>query len=201
MRAQVYFHHCHTLSDARYAAAEGFEFLALAIDPSLPDFPGMTKLKEIVGWISGPRIVGQFPDGTPVAVIQDAVEFLGLDAVELGHPVTEVTLQKLNLPVIVRLPWTLATEYALHYLNQSLLIVLHSEVSFPELSIGEEASEVRNICLEYELVLSCPFNAETLKEALDLWKPYAIALRGGDEEKPGLYNYEMLQEITDILTD
>lgn len=199
MRAQVYFHHCHTLSDARYAAAEGFEFLAFAIDPSLKEFPGMAKLKEIAGWVSGPRLVGQFPENTPITVIKDAVEFLGLEAVELVHPVNANVLEQMGLPVIVKVPWELPSEIASDYLQQNYLVILESTSSFESLTELPKSSELQALCQQYNLILSCNFSSEDLMNALDEWAPYGIAFRGGEEERPGWYNYEQLQELTGIL--
>ena len=199
MRAQVYFHHCHTLSDARFAAAEGFEFLAFAIDPSWASFPGMAKLKEISGWVSGPRLVGQFPAGTPVSVIHDAVNFLGLEAVELAHPIESSLREKLDLPIIVRVPWELPSDVASAYLQESMLVLLESDMPFHLLAQMPHASEFQALCQQYDMILSCNFNPENLAHALEDWAPYGIALHGGEEERPGWYNYEQLQEITEIL--
>lgn len=199
MRAQVYFHHCHTLSDARYAAAEGFEFIAFAIDPTLNDFPGMAKLKEIAGWVSGPRLVGQFPENTPLAVIKDAVEFLALEAVELTHPVNANMAEQLGLPIIVKVPWELPSAIASEYLQQNYLVILASTEAFDTLAALPKSSELQALCQQYDLILSCNFSTENLLHALEEWAPYGIALRGGEEERPGWYNYEQLYALTDIL--
>lgn len=199
MRAQVYFHHCHTLSDARYAAAEGFEFIAFSIDPTQADFPGMAKLKEIAGWVSGPRLVGQFPANTPLAVIRDATAFLGLEAIELPHPVSAETAKLLEMPILVRIPWEENTNTMAQYLEQGHLLILESHLSFDQLIKHSQTAEIKTLCEQYDMILACNFNADTLTEALESWTPYGIALRGGDEERPGWYNYEQLESLTEVL--
>lgn len=200
MRAQVYFHHCHTLSDARYAAAEGFEFIAFSIDPASPAFPGMGKLKEIAGWVSGPRLVGQFPEGTPVSVILDAIEFLGLEAVELQHPLSTSIKTNLSVPIIVSMPWEVAIHAVQPYLEEGKMVLLKSECSFDTLSQQPDAEVLSKLCQSNYLILDCSFQVETLRHALETWTPYGIALRGGEEEKPGLYNYEQLEALTEVLS-
>lgn len=67
------------LSDARFAAAQGFEYISLNLDPQNNGI-SLEEAQEILGWISGPLLVGSFGNN-PVAVVLDAVQLLSLDAV------------------------------------------------------------------------------------------------------------------------
>lgn len=56
-RPLVYVSRITNLSDARYCAGMGADFLGFVIDPSDPDYVSPESYQQLVGWIAGPERV------------------------------------------------------------------------------------------------------------------------------------------------
>ena len=59
-----------SLSDARYYAGMGVEWLGFDVNPNSKSFVSPAVFKDITGWISGPLAVAQLPDGIETNAIQ-----------------------------------------------------------------------------------------------------------------------------------
>jgi len=66
------------LSDARFAAAQGFDYMGLNLDPQNGGI-SLSDAQEILGWCSGPLVVGDFGNA-PMAAVVDGIQLLQLDA-------------------------------------------------------------------------------------------------------------------------
>jgi len=62
-RPVVYVSRITNLSDARYCAGMGVDFLGFVIDPADPDFVSPETYQQMAGWISGPATVVELGDG------------------------------------------------------------------------------------------------------------------------------------------
>ena len=71
------------LSDARFAAAQGFEYMGLNLDPQNGGI-SLSDAQEILGWCSGPLLVGDFGNA-PEAAVRDGVDLLQLDVAMGNH--------------------------------------------------------------------------------------------------------------------
>jgi hypothetical protein len=66
------------LSDARFAAAQGFDYMGLNLDSQSGGI-SLADAQEILGWCSGPLLVGDFGH-SPKAAVEDGIQHLQLDA-------------------------------------------------------------------------------------------------------------------------
>jgi len=57
LRAPVYAGNITNLSDARYFAGMGVQWLGFQIDPNQTSYLNPQKFREIVGWVTGPALV------------------------------------------------------------------------------------------------------------------------------------------------
>lgn len=71
------------LTDARFFAAYGVDYIGFCFDPQDPSYISPEQAMAIAGWISGPRIVAEFAhqDAGNVANI---LSFMQADVAELG---------------------------------------------------------------------------------------------------------------------
>jgi len=72
------------LTDARYFAAYGVDYLGFDLNPESGDFLGFDKIKEIVEWVEGPKTLGQLSDVDGARLFD---EVLQLDAVSDGKKI------------------------------------------------------------------------------------------------------------------
>jgi phosphoribosylanthranilate isomerase len=70
------------LSDARYASGMWADFIGFCFDPSSTSYIEPNKAKEIISWISGPAIVGEFGNQPP-EWIHDFVSSFQLKVVQV----------------------------------------------------------------------------------------------------------------------
>ncbi len=68
----------NNLTDARYFAAYGVDYLGFDLNPEGSDFLGYDKINEIVEWVEGPKTLGQLTDVAGANLFE---EVLQLDAV------------------------------------------------------------------------------------------------------------------------
>lgn len=80
LKAKVFATHVSSLSDARYFAGMGAEFIAIQINPNLSGYLPPEKFKEIAGWITGPEFVLQVI-GLNSEQIEKAHTDYGIDAI------------------------------------------------------------------------------------------------------------------------
>ena len=66
------------LSDARFAAAHGFDYMGMNLDPQSGGI-SLSDAQEILGWCSGPLLLGDFGNA-PMAAVDDGIQLLQLDA-------------------------------------------------------------------------------------------------------------------------
>ncbi len=66
----IYVSHITNLSDARYCAGMGAEFLGVVVDPAHPDYVSPEAYQQIIGWVSGPTRVAELGSQLPVDLEQ-----------------------------------------------------------------------------------------------------------------------------------
>lgn len=76
----------NNLTDARYFAAYGVDYLGFELNPENSDFLGFDKIKEIVEWVEGPKTLGQLADISGAKLFD---EVLHLDAVSDSKSIKE----------------------------------------------------------------------------------------------------------------
>jgi phosphoribosylanthranilate isomerase len=88
------------LTSARWAAAEGFDAISFNFDKSNINYITPMKAVEICQWISGLKVVGNFKNLTPSAIL-DIYNLLNLDAIEIDLTLTDELLLNQQVPIIL----------------------------------------------------------------------------------------------------
>ncbi len=190
----------NNLSDARYCAGMGVDMIGFHLDTNHPRFIELSSVREIVNWVHGINVVGEF-SVINVDNINYLAEELNLDYVQLPSTVMAEELARLNRPAIVRIDLRNGQEETV----DQLLETLGAFVSFFLLESDEmdsiEALEVnlKRWASQYPVILGIGIEKERLSFIEDYINPAAIALKGGDEIKPGLKNFDELAEILEEL--
>ena len=88
------------LSDARYAAGMWADFIGFNFDPNSSSYIEPEKAKSIIGWISGPALVGEFGQ-QPLEWIKDFAQQLQLKVVQIPANYKDMALFESGLKTIV----------------------------------------------------------------------------------------------------
>ncbi len=92
----------NNLSDARYAAAVGINYIGFNFNPSNPAYIPPIKAKEIIDWTSGSHIVGEFGE-QDIEEIQNIAELLNIDIIELENDLLPYEITSFDLPIIKKM--------------------------------------------------------------------------------------------------
>jgi phosphoribosylanthranilate isomerase len=165
------------LSDARYCAGMGVDLLGFGTIEGQEAFIKASQFHEIRGWVTGPQIVAEAYGIKDPAEIDYILENYKPDYIEMG--IQELSLfSSLPVPVIV----SVESEAELESLSFSPAFLI-SRTRFHS---------------TIPLLVRVESRAET-EQLLEDPGIKGIVLRGGAEVKPGLKNYEVINEVLELL--
>lgn len=190
----------NNLSDARYCAGMGVDMLGFHLDENHPRFIEINTVKEITNWVHGVQVVGEF-SASNIDNINYLAEELNLDYIQLPVSFTPEDLSKLQKEIILKLNLLKGSENDItEVINQYNPFVkyflLESEDSD---SLDDIKSQLKVWNSTGKLLLGIGINKDSLPEIENTIKPAGIALKGGDEIKPGLKNFDELADILEEL--
>jgi phosphoribosylanthranilate isomerase len=192
LKTQVKVSSIANLSDARYCAGMGVEWLGFPLrDLTLERFT------EIRNWLAGVQIVGEFTKAT-AEQIREAVSTYKPDVIEIDSSVSLVSIQSIDIPKILRvnidtdnLPAIFAASapYVSHF-----LVVGDSVDSLT----GMEAS-IEIWSAQYPIILGLDIPESDLDEWVEQSSIQGIGLVAGEEDRPGFRDFTDLMTILEKL--
>lgn len=188
----------NNLSDARYCAGMGVQWVGFCLDEAAAAYLPPAKVTEIAGWLAGVEFIGELGNrDLPENIADYPLHYLQTDA-----PQKLQSLSGYGLPLILRL--TVDTVADLQNAATLMADCQNSVVFFLlEGNLNPDTAEIQTalhaICEKYRVVLGLPFQAEAVGEQLAAVQPYGIALEGGFEIKPGLKDFDEIAAILEAL--
>jgi len=177
------------LSDARYCAGMGVDMLGFPI--SGPNGLSLEKFKEINGWVTGPELVLEID--SPENAAELAEQFYGNHIeIEAALLPSLKDIKGISLLVRVDLSEWKKTSSLLHPFKQYIRFLVVKDYLDASIKVLKE------VALDYSILAEYSSNDGALEELLDL-PIKGIALKGGEELKPGLKDYEQLSGILEKL--
>jgi phosphoribosylanthranilate isomerase len=192
LKTQVKVSSIANLSDARYCAGMGVEWLGFPLQEIT-----IERFTEIRNWLAGVQIVGEFTKAT-AEQIREAVATYKPDVIEIDSSVSLVAIQSIEIPKILRvnidkdnLPAIFATSapYVSHF-----LVVGDSIDSLT----GMEAS-VEIWSAQYPIILGLDIPEGDLDEWVEQSSIQGIGLVAGEEDRPGFRDFTDLMTILEKL--
>jgi len=198
----------HNLSDARYFSTFA-EWIGFNFDPSTSNALSVEKAREIMGWLAGPRFVGEFGDA-PAEHVQSVLAALPLDTVQLTTPTDYTTLPTQVSSVLYHIPIDTAINESV---LESIVVSQENRVAafvldfYPLQTTWEKLQNndpipldfLADLCERFPIILSFPFTVENTLPIIEALNPLAINLVGGQEEKPGIRAFDDLDPIVELL--
>ena len=167
------------LSDARYAAGMWADFIGFCFDPSKPEYLEPAKAKEIIGWINGPLVTGEFGN-QPLEWIQDFVKALDLKVVQVPAEYSGEEIASLGLKLIVAV-------------NSETRTTI---MDIADMFITGDENIYKFLKTHYTQPVLMRVGENNMKaDQFD-----GIALLGGTEDKPGTRNLSLWNEILEPYT-
>jgi phosphoribosylanthranilate isomerase len=192
LKTQVKVSSIANLSDARYCAGMGVEWLGFPLQEITVE-----KFTEIRNWLAGVQIVGEFTKATADQV-REAVAIYQPDVIEIDSSVSLVAIQSIDVSKILRvnidtdnLPAIFAASapYVTHF-----LLVGDSADSLA----GMEAS-VEIWAAQYPIIVGLDIPEDDLDEWVEQSSIQGIGLVAGEEDRPGFRDFTDLMTILEKL--
>jgi phosphoribosylanthranilate isomerase len=180
-----------TLSDARYCAGMGVDFLGFPCGTdSTTDFQ---NFKDITSWVSGPSRVVEWMDQDITPGFLDLVQPYNADYLQVRAQHVEI-IPDINTPLIATISlgdWPACRELLLRNKKRIAFILVTR-------SVDTRNDLIRTIAAQFPMLLNIGENAGDLERLLQL--PIAgLALDGTTEELPGLKDYTSLSDVLEQL--
>ncbi len=199
------------LSDARYFATFA-EWAGFNFNPNDAHYVSLITARELIGWMSGPRIIGEF--GTaPLENINKTVEMLSLDSIQTDYAI-DYKLLTPQISSIIRqvfiTPMTKAEELTTILLKEApytAYFLLNFTPTAHRMSWDDllkpdtliSPAFLKQICADYNILLQLPFSAANVLTIVNELAPAGIALDGGMEIKTGIRSFDEVADLIELL--
>lgn len=184
--------HVNNLTDARYFAAMGVDFMGFCCNPGTERYCSIDKMREIISWVQGPDFVLEFDGWQSEGQIKEIIaENLG-QALHLGAFSTYEC--DFELPMFKDFILGNHVES-----NQSVNYpVLKSDKAFEKLTKAEKET-IHSLAQVKPVFLDLPFETHEIDDMIQTLNIYGLVLRGGHEERLGVKSFEALDLIFEQL--
>jgi len=186
------------LSDARYCAGMGVQYLGFSMDPDSEYFVDQKTLKTIKEWIVGPTIVGEFSDMDPLIYDYSTIQ-KDIDCIEISEPALVDATAKIDLPIILKL--NITTFQSIQELNE-IMAWMKDRVLFFLLEKSTTSliqdEDILSLASQYKIMIGFGIDKQRVHSWIDETDIFGISLKGGTEIKPGFKDYD---ELADILEE
>ncbi len=188
------------LTDARYGAGMYVNLLGFDLNKNSKNFISPALFGEIVGWVSGVELVGQFTHDSNPDLLETLkaypsitwIEYDRLEELKMLVPSEYSLIYKVSLKEALRL------EAEVTELLRELGILLH--VFAPDRLLSEEdLVQIKKISEQCRVILGTGITAANVLSVADSTRIFGISLTGGEEVKPGLKEMDELADILEAL--
>lgn len=174
------------LSDARYCAGMGVEMMGFCFDSQQPEFVSPDKFKEMIGWISGVKIVGEFGHLSAQA-IEEMKEQYYFDFIQTENFKDLDAIARLGFPIIFK-----TKNLDTHIPQDVAFILFENEENMLDINILKLSPKTN-------VIVGSGIDKDSLEAIMANPNTKGIALRGGEEIRPGFKDYDELADILESL--
>ncbi len=177
------------LTDARYFAAWGVDYMSYSIDESIEGFIGLDGIKEIIDWVEGPINLGYLSGlNIPVNIV-DLYTQLKLKGVVCNPFIVSTEIRYLSPKIYREVVYQDDLE-----VTEDLLIIKLSDTP-----LTKAIERLSTLALHNEVYIDGINSISDLELLLEKVNPTGIVLRGGEEEKVGFKSYDELDVLFEYL--
>lgn len=190
----------NNLSDARYCAGMAVDFMGFDLNPTSESYVNYQNFVELTGWISGVELVGEFNSANTIEQIKEAIKTYELNAIQICKPdhVKELTgivkhiFLKYNVDKIGKAEEVAVQMEGLRNEVSYFLFESEKDIQYkPHIK-----NEVLKLAEGYPVIMGFNLHVDSINELLSSARLKGIALKGGEEIRPG---YKDFDELADIL--
>lgn len=187
------------LSDARYCAGMGVQYLGFSLDRNNQDYVDKDTLKTMRDWVVGPVIAGELLE-TDLPEITEAIEHYDIDCIEISKPEVLVYSSLNTIPVILRLD---ISDYQSPEELRNVMDSVKDKVIFFLLDKSDEAIiqkfDILTLATHFKIMIGYGIDTQQIASWINGTDIFGIELKGSTEIKPGFKDYDLLADILEML--
>ncbi|GGZ17394.1 hypothetical protein GCM10007049_07360 [Echinicola pacifica] len=194
----------NNLSDARYCAGMYVSLLGFSLEEYDKNYISPETYKEITGWLSGLEYVAEFETSHPDNILEKVKAYEGIDHIQIS--------EEAHLRMLANTSYNLLFKKELNALGElehlkaiapslaenNITLVLESG----NLELAEDAiGLIKELSGQCQVLLGFGLEPENLEAILEKTGAQGLALKGGDEIKPGYKDFDELADILEALEE
>jgi phosphoribosylanthranilate isomerase len=193
------FSRINNLTDARFAAAAGADWIGFNFNQSHPQYISPLKAKEIAGWLTGVKFFGEF-NNHQIDEIKGICDIVGLEGIEVPAEQFEPEMCQAELQIFVNVE-----------LNEHNILSIQGRIKAlsdqpVETIIRGEYGEKMNVTLATlfanpKVLFGLSSDPDKYIQCVKLLQPQTIVLEGNTEDKPGLSDLDFMRDVVEQLVD
>lgn len=191
------------LSDARYCAGMGVEMLGFSIDESAESYVDLKKFNDIRSWIAGVQIVAE-TELTEASLLLEKIERYQPNAIQISNAellpwLKSETARPLILKVEADQDADTIEEIMVKNAPYVTYFLLESGSDTP--LAGDWQDFLNTLSARFSILLGFGITTENATFLLDDVNISGIALRGGEEIRPGYKDFGDLMDVLEALEE
>ena len=199
LKTTVKFNAVNNLSDARYGAGMGVNLLGFCLDIDRPKSLDLAKLGAIANWVAGVQIVFEF-ETFNTDIFEQARQVAVPHFVQVADIEDWDLLEKTALRIIHKIKFdpevNTLTELVTNSPASYVLLEANADVD-----LMEYVEELTLLSSTKKICLSWGIEKENITAILDQISPWAIAIEGGEEDRPGIKSFDEMDEILALIEE
>ncbi|WP_226389349.1 phosphoribosylanthranilate isomerase [Penaeicola halotolerans] len=192
----------NNLSDARYCAGMQVNLMGFNLEKDQSSYIDPAKYKEITEWISGVAFVAEFEHTHPDSILEIIKDYPSIEFIQIN--------EKHQLQMLLNTSYKLILKQHIDHLDklEDLLtlapsleeqeVVLLLEADRDEIA-ADEINILKKLTQSATVILGYGINPSDVEDIIQDTGISGIALKGGEEIKPGLKDFDDLAEILEKL--
>ncbi|MCH7403233.1 phosphoribosylanthranilate isomerase [Belliella kenyensis] len=192
----------NNLSDARYCAGMYVDLMGFNLENNHKDFVAPEKYKEITDWISGVAFVAEFETSHPDSILELVKSYPNLTSIEVKEEFHIKMLVNSGYGIIWKVDVKTLDDFddliakAESYKNFDVVLHLSSDTLELDDAI---ISKIKSLASSCNVLLGFGIETKNITNIIDETNIKGICLKGGDEIKPGIRDFDELADILESL--
>ncbi len=186
----------NNLSDARYGAGMGVDYIGFNLDEGHDKFVDVNTYTAITGWLEGVQYIGEFENSSAADIFEKHKTYQ-FHAVQISKVEQLAQLSPLSVPKVLKLEISSLEEVVIDTIKGANYLILESS-TIEELN-SEVIEKLKEISTQIPTFLGFGVTADNVNEVIEQIPIKGITLKGGEEIRPGYKDYDELADILEVL--
>lgn len=192
----------NNLSDARYCAGMYVNVMGFSLEEQNENHVSPKKFKEITDWISGVEFVAEFENSHPERILTVLQEYEGFTFIQIEEEAHLQMLMNTNYGLIWKTKVSDIVDFD-YYISKAkslkdggIVLLLDSDNLKLDLEVIKKIDQLSRFC---DVLVGFDINQDNVEKLLNESLVKGIALKGGNEIKPGFKDFDELADILELL--